>query len=270
MISISVIIKGFITGSTMMVPGVSGGSMAMILGLYDRLISSVSSFFLAWKKNLLFLISFCIPALLGIILCARPITLIIERFPTVSMFFFFGLVFGSLPMLINKAEIKRFKIWYIICFVLGVAIVLAMNFLPTMKGEAISSISVGAVLLQLLTGVAIAVGFILPGISTSYLLLLLGTYDYVMLAISTLNIAALVPFVLGFGLGVILLTKVLEICMEKFSQLTYTLIIGFLIGSVFTVYPGTPQGLEILFSVLAFAIGFVIIYFVSLKESQLE
>ena len=89
---ISVIIKGFIVGSTMMVPGVSGGSMAMVLGIYDKLISSISSFFRDWKANTVYLISFGIPALLGIILCAKPISSVIDRFPVVSMFFFIGLV----------------------------------------------------------------------------------------------------------------------------------------------------------------------------------
>ena len=95
MISPRVMIKGFVVGSTMMVPGVSGGSMAMILGIYDRLISSISSFFKDWKGNSLYLLSFGIPALLGIVLCAGPITNIITLFPVVSMFFFFGLVFGA-------------------------------------------------------------------------------------------------------------------------------------------------------------------------------
>lgn len=268
---ISVIIKGFIVGSTMMVPGVSGGSMAMVLGIYDKLISSISSFFRDWKANTVYLISFGIPALLGIILCAKPISSVIDRFPVVSMFFFIGLVFGSLPMLYKTARIERIKISHIVSFIIGAAIVISMAFLPPMGGSDVSlEMDVATFFLQILAGIAVAVGFILPGISTSYLLLLLGTYDFVMLAISSLNIVALIPFVLGFGLGVILLTRVLEICMQRYPQITYTMIIGFLIGSLYTVYPGTPSGSEILYSVIAFAIGFVIIYLVSKREMSLE
>ena len=268
---ISVIIKGFIVGSTMMVPGVSGGSMAMVLGIYDKLISSISSFFRDWKSNTVYLISFAIPALLGIILCAKPISSVIDRFPVVSMFFFIGLVFGSLPMLYKTARIERIKISHIVSFIIGAAIVISMAFLPPMGGsEASLEMDVATFFLQILAGIAVAIGFILPGISTSYLLLLLGTYDFVMLAISSLNIVALIPFFLGFVLGVILLTRVLEICMQRYPQITYTMIIGFLMGSLYTVYPGTPSGQEILYSLIAFVIGFVIIYFVSKKEMSLE
>lgn len=268
---ISVIIKGFIVGSTMMVPGVSGGSMAMVLGIYDKLISSISSFFRDWKSNTVYLISFAIPALLGIILCAKPISSVIDRFPVVSMFFFIGLVFGSLPMLYKTARIERIKISHIVSFIIGAAIVISMAFLPPMGGsEASLEMDVATFFLQILAGIAVAIGFILPGISTSYLLLLLGTYDFVMLAISSLNIVALIPFVLGFVLGVILLTRVLEICMQRYPQITYTMIIGFLMGSLYTVYPGTPSGQEILYSLIAFVIGFVIIYHVSKKEMSLE
>ena len=140
-----------------------------------------------------------------------------------------------------------------------------------MGGDAADlQMNAGTFFLQILTGIVVAVGFILPGISTSYLLLLLGTYDYVMLAIANLNIMALVPFVLGFVLGVILLTRILEICMQRFPQMTYAMIIGFLVGSLFTVYPGNPSGWEIPLSILMFALGFVIIYFVSKKEAELE
>lgn len=245
--------------------------MAMVLGIYDRLISSISSFFKDWKGNALYLLQFGIPALLGIVLCAGPISLLIDYFPIVSMFFFIGLVFGSLPMLYKTARIERLSWKHILSFVIGAAVVVSMAFLPPMGGDAADlQMNAGTFFLQVLTGIVVAVGFILPGISTSYLLLLLGTFDYVMLAIANLNIIALVPFVLGFVLGVILLTRILEICMQRFPQMTYAMIIGFLVGSLFTVYPGNPSGWEIPLSILMFALGFVIIYFVSKKEAELE
>ena len=271
MFSLSLILKGFVVGSTMMVPGVSGGSMAMVLGIYDRLISSISSFFKDWKGCTMYLLQFGIPALVGIIICASPISAIIDRFPVVSMFFFIGLVFGSLPMLYKSARITKLDWKYVLSFAIGVAVVIAMAFLPPMGGDDVSlEMSISTFLLQILTGIVVAVGFILPGISTSYLLLLLGTYDYVMLAIAELNVLALVPFALGFVLGVVLLTRILEICMQRFPQLTYMMIMGFLVGSLYTVYPGNPSGWEIPLSVLMFAIGFVIIYFVSKKEAENE
>ena len=186
------------------------------------------------------------------------------------MFFFIGLVFGSVPMLYKKAKIEKPSLKYMVSFLAGAIIVGAMAFLPQMNTAGVDGMSLSVFFLQIVTGIVVAIGFILPGISTSYLLLLLGTYDFVMASIASLDILALVPFVLGFILGVILLTRILEICMQRYPGITYTLILGFLIGSVYTVYPGNPQGMEILYSVISFALGFVLIYFVSVKEAELD
>lgn len=269
MFSLSTIIKGFIVGATMMVPGVSGGSMAMVLGAYDKLIASLGNLFKDFKNNVIYLCQFGIAGLLGIVLCANPISRIIERFPIVSMFFFFGLVFGSVPMLYKKAEIKEFKVSYVIWFIIGIAIVVSMDYLPTF-GSAGDDLTFSMIILQLITGVVVAIGFILPGISTSYLLLLLGTYEFVMNAIATHDFIALIPLLIGFAAGVLLLTKVLDMFMKKYPTQTYILILGFLLGSIYPVFPGVPQGLDILWSIIAFAVGTVIIYFISKKEAELE
>ncbi len=271
MLSISTIIKGFIVGATMMVPGVSGGSMAMVLGLYDKLINSLGHIFDSFKSNFIFLLEFGIAALAGIVLCAKPITSIIDRFPIVSMFFFIGLVFGSIPMLYKKAKVEKFSWVSILWFLLGALIVISMEFLPAMESASeVSGFSFTLLILQLFAGVAVAVGFILPGISTSYLLLILGVYRFIMNAIDNLDIISLLPFIVGFILGVLLLTRFLDWCMRKYPGITYLIILGFLVGSVIPIYPGNPQGLEILYSVIAFAIGAVLIYFVSKKESDME
>lgn len=266
MFSLDTIIKGFIIGSTMMVPGVSGGSMAMVLGIYGKLITAVSSFFKDIKKNLIFLIQFSIVALLGIVLCAKPILGVIDRFPKIAMFFFIGLVFGSIPMLYKKADIKKFKLADVLYFVIGIIVVLSCQLIPKLEFDPSAPFTVSLALTQCLIGVVVAVGFILPGISFSYLLLILGSYDFIMRAISTLNILVLIPFGLGFCIGVVLLTKVLDICMSKYPEITYLIILGFLIGSIFPIYPGNPIGWEIPLSILSFLLGALIIYKVSKVE----
>ena len=264
----SVMVKGFIVGATMMVPGVSGGSMAMILGIYDHLIASLSSFFSDWKANLLYLAAFAVPSVFGIVLCADPITSVIDRFPIVSMFFFFGLVFGSVPMLVRKADISSFRLKHAVALLLGAAAVIGMSYIPHADTAAVSVMDARTFILQIITGVVVAIGFILPGISTSYLLLLLGTYDFIMEAIASLSILPLLPLAAGFIAGTLALTRVLEMCMQRLPGLTYMLITGFLLGSVYTVYPGNPHGWDILFSAAAFSAGFIIIFIVSRLEER--
>ena len=95
--------KGMIVGGTMLVPGVSGGSMAMILGVYDRLVSSVSSFMKHKKESLAFLSLFSLGGGLGMILFARPLLALIERYPVPALYFFLGAVAGGVPLIVRKA-----------------------------------------------------------------------------------------------------------------------------------------------------------------------
>ena len=182
------------------------------------------------------------------------------------MFFFIGLVFGSVPMLYKKAQIKKFSFLDLLYFIIGIIVVLSCQLIPKLEFDPAAPFTASLALTQCLIGIIVAVGFILPGISFSYLLLILGSYEFIMSAISTLNIIVLIPFGLGFCIGVILLTKVLDICMSKYPEVTYLIILGFLIGSVFPIYPGTPIGWEIPLSIIAFIVGAVIIYQISKRE----
>ena len=184
------------------------------------------------------------------------------------MFFFFGLVFGSVPMLVRKADISSFRLKHAVALLLGAAAVIGMSYIPHADTAAVSVMDARTFILQIITGVVVAIGFILPGISTSYLLLLLGTYDFIMEAIASLSILPLLPLAAGFIAGTLALTRVLEMCMQRLPGLTYMLITGFLLGSVYTVYPGNPHGWDILFSAAAFSAGFIIIFIVSRLEER--
>ena len=112
--------KGFFIGGTMMVPGVSGGSMAMILGIYNRLIKSIASFRKEPSKNAVFLLKFCIGAVLGIALFSKfVITPLLEAFELPVSFFFLGAVAGSVPMIYKTAGVKKFNLNAIIYPLIG-------------------------------------------------------------------------------------------------------------------------------------------------------
>lgn len=103
---LSVMLKGVCVGSTMMVPGVSGGSMAMLLGIYDRLIYSVNS--IRSGKSLLLLGTFSIGGFIGILLFSQPLLSLLERYPMLMLYFFMGAVGGGIPLMLKKAEVRRF------------------------------------------------------------------------------------------------------------------------------------------------------------------
>lgn len=254
------VIKGMVIGATMLVPGVSGGSMAMILGIYDRLIHSVSRFFQNKKTSTVFLILFAAGGGLGMFLFSRPMLFLLKNYPMPTSFFFMGAVAGSIPLVIKQSRIEKFSVKSAVSIIIGIVIVAAISFLPESASEATMEASVKGVLLLAVAGVAAAVALVLPGISVSYLLLMLGIYDETMIAISQMYMPFLIPLGVGLLLGIFGTTSILERAMTRHPQATYMIILGFVLGSVAELFPGIPGGIgEIIASVIAFAAGFVII-----------
>lgn len=255
--------KGMCVGGSMLVPGVSGGSMAMILGIYDRLIDAVSSFFKNVAANLRFLLIFSISAGIGMVLFAKPLLKLIEQYPTVMMYFFMGAVAGSVPMIVKKAEVKKFQISVIVYPVIGILMMYAITLLPKNLLSIGDRSNLISYLPMFLAGIVVAVALVLPGISVSYMLLVLGLYEETMKAISTMDVLFLLP--LGFGLvaGIILTTKLLEQAMTKQPGPTYLIILGFIIASCIDVFPGVPAGIHIILAILAFFCGLTLIHKIS-------
>lgn len=257
---VHVIVKGMCVGGSMLVPGVSGGSMAMILGIYDKLIDSVSSFFKHIKESLQFLIIFSLSAGIGMVLFAKPLLSLIERFPNVILYFFLGAVFGSVPMIVRKAEVKKFH-WTIIGYpVIGLILMALIARIPANLLTIGDRGSLLSYLPMLLAGVVVAIALVLPGISVSYMLLVLGVYEETMKAISTLDILYLMPLGIGLILGIILTTKLLEQAMTKYPRATYLVILGFILASCVEIFPGIPGGISLIFAILMFLSGAGIIY----------
>lgn len=269
--STSEIFKGFIIGASMSVPGVSGGTMAILLGIYDKLIHSISNFFKDVKGNLLFLFKFCAGAGLGILLLARVISWMLEAFPLPVSFFFLGAVIGGIPALYKKTRESALKFSSFVYFILGLVIVVSIGFIPSGN----FSISQGSgfihLIMLLVTGVIIALALVLPGISTSHMLLVLGMYDSMLLAITKLDIAYIGVLGIATLIGIILITKPLEWVMKTFPHQTYCMIIGFVLGSTYEIFrdkifPAIPASANagwwmnnVLFSAITFILGILAI-----------
>ena len=257
-------LKGLLVGSTMLVPGVSGASMAMILGVYGRLVSAVSSFLRDVKGNLLFLLLFSLGGGLGMLLFAKPLLWLIERWPMPTLYFFLGAVAGGVPLTVREAGIRRFT-WRVPVYIAaGFVLVLSLNLLPAdlFRGEA-------SLLPLLIAGILAAVALVLPGISVSYMLLLMGLYDETMRAITELRVPYLLALGVGLILGILLTTKLLERAMQRHPEPTYLIILGFVFGSVFQIFPGIPSGWELLLCLAALLLGFFSLWLLSRREAAL-
>ncbi len=270
-----IFLKGFVIGSSMSVPGVSGGTMAILLGIYDKLIGAISNFLKDIKGNFIFLIKFCIGAAVGIGSLAFLIKWLLETHTIPVSFFFLGAVIGGIPALYKKTKEKPLGIASAVYFLLGLGIVISIGFIPT--GNV--SISIGSGLshyvMLLVTGIIIALALVLPGISTSHMLLVLGMYDALLTAITEFDLIFIGILGIATVIGIFLITKPLEWTMNRFPHQTYCMIIGFVLGSTFEIFrdkilPAVPSDTDALWwifsalmSVVTFVLGMKAILFLS-------
>lgn len=237
-------LKGAIFGIANIIPGVSGGTIALTMGVYEDLISSISHFFKNPKQSLKFLIPFAIGAVLSILLMSKLISLCLEKFPFPTTLFFVGLIMGGIPLLTKKVKNSKPTISNIFLFLLTFTIVLVMNFVKTSSSEvSLATINFGTMILLLVVGLVASATMVIPGISGSFVLMLLGYYKPIVNTVSALtdfsklghNLTILIPFGIGVLLGIILISKLLEYLFNKYEIPTYYAILGFVISSILTL-----------------------------------
>ena len=261
--NIIVALKGFIIGSTMLVPGVSGGTMAMILGIYEDLIKSISHFLKAKFSSLIFLGLFCAGALTGMFLFSNSILSVMEKFPMISTYFFLGAVLGGIPCILKESGVQKVTIPAAVHVAIGAVMVMGIELLPS---DALSDLNLKSplgIIVLLVAGFAVSIALILPGISVSFVLLVLGIYEDLLVAIHNLDYLFLGILGAGLILGIVTTTKALETAMVKHRKPTFLIILGFVIGSVVPIYPGPPTGFNILLCPTSAVLGFAIVQLIS-------
>ena len=253
-------VKGFVIGSSMLVPGVSGGTMAIILNIYDQLINAVSRIRENIKGNSLLLLNYGLGGLAGILLLSNPLLYIVKTWPMPSLYFFIGCILASIPPLYIRAKADKIKVRNILVAILGIVIGVSLELIPEGLFVVGQGMSVKMFLLLILAGFIIAVALILPGISGSYMLLIFGMYTVTLEALKSFNLPYLIPLVIGLAIGTFGTARVLDNLMEKHPQFIYMLIIGFMLGSLYEIFPGIPQGVDIPISIVCLLAGFAAIF----------
>jgi len=231
-------------GAADVVPGVSGGTMALIFGIYPRLINAIKSFDKEWIKGIVKFdfdtilhrphFSFLIPLLMGIFAAILfftrivPLPVLIRTHPETVYGLFFGLILGSVLVLMKETGSWSFKeIRFVIA---GIAIGhLIFNMVPMETPDASWFI--------FLSGAVAISAMILPGISGSFILLMLKKYAYIFNAIGHFNFAVIIPFTLGMIMGLVLFSRVLSWLLKNWYQETLSTIIGLLVASLWVIWP---------------------------------
>ncbi|HCW7575684.1 TPA: DUF368 domain-containing protein [Staphylococcus aureus] len=263
------ILKGFAMGTSDLVPGVSGGTIALLLGIYNQFIASINGIFSRrfWPS-----FTFLIPIIIGMLLAMGSLSnlfnYLLSQHHIPTMFFFGGLIIGIVPYLLKISNYKTsFTTKHYMMVIAGIAILIVitlMNNGDKHAGETLT-LSTSLIIKYFIAGMCASSAMLLPGISGSFMLLVFGVYGTVMLAISEvvkLNFAGL-PLLLAVGFGVlagfIISSKIIQYFLTHHKLMTFALIIGFVVGSLFAVFPGLPTNIVMWFvSLVVFIIGFIV------------
>ena len=239
--------KGLWIGGTLTVPGVSGGAMAMILNIYDRLVISLNSLFRRgkWqdkKKSLVFLASAGVGGLVGFVVFSRLVGMLLDAFPVHVCFLFAGAIAGGIPAVLAAADIKRVKALDLVFVAMGAAVVSLIALVPDGLFSVENADGIGGMALQLTGGFVVAFGLVLPGISMSQMLYVFGIYEDMIDHVSRLDILPLIPFAVGGVVGTLATSFGVEKLLSRFPRQTYLMIFGFLLGSIPQMFTGVSLG----------------------------
>lgn len=243
--SLILALKGAIIGVANIIPGVSGGTLAITLGIYEQIISTISHFFKNFKKNMQFLIPLVIGAGIAIVLLSKVINYSLEKYPFPTFLFFIGLILGGVPLLYKKIKKSKKSVSNISVFLVTFGIVILLAILQG-ENNVVDFNRAGIFLYPalFLVGTIASATMIIPGVSGSFVLMLLGFYKPIINTISNLtsfrnigsNLLILIPFGLGILIGIVLVAKLIEFLLKKFEVKTYYGILGFVMASILTLF----------------------------------
>lgn len=271
------ILKGVVIGIANIIPGVSGGTMAVSMGIYDKMIHCVTHLFKEFKKSVQFLLPIFIGAGIGLLGLTFVIQAAFERFPMPTNLLFIGLIVGGLPTVWKKVQGQKISVGHAIAALAFFALVVGMAAIGEAEGRT-ADMSLGPVQMVKFFGVGMIASatMIIPGVSGSMVLLLLGYYNAILDTITGFlkalvafdmpaimhNLGIIIPMGLGIVFGIFAIAKIIEIVFAKFPLYAYWAIIGLIVASPFAIIM-MGQGMvisvgNVIASVVTFVAGFLI------------
>lgn len=238
--SFFLVLKGIAIGIGNAIPGVSGGTIAVVTKIFDRLIEAITPNIKKLIKNMPFLIPVGIGMVIGIFLTAIALDYLFEIYYVPTQLLFLGLILGSLPLIMKecKKDSKRIRPINLIPFFIGVIFMIALLFAGS--GSAMftdGALGLRDIVLYIIMGCIASVAMIIPGVSGSMIMKVFGAYDSVISAVANLDFAVLICFGAGAVIGIFAAARIIDMLMKKFRQGTYCLIIGLIVGSVPHIFP---------------------------------
>lgn len=262
--------KGVIGGIGNIIPGLSGSALLIIFGIYQSCLDAITEIvrFKNLKKNILFLLPIAFGIAIGTVLFAKIIRFFLNQWPMPTSYAFLGFIIGTLPLLFKEANKEGFNIKYLIPLVITAGIGIFLMLLKNAEVLQMTNISLGQ---GIILGAVLASSSIIPGISSTVLLSIIGMYDVYLKAIDQIDVVLLFPIGIGFVAGVIFFAFVISFLLKKHYGYTYYFITGFVISTIPAVLRGS-LGINwmSLISIIIAICSFLLTYSVGIKRSKKE
>ena len=272
-------VKGIFVGIANVIPGVSGGTMAVSFGIYDKLLSSISNLLKEFKKSICTLLPIILGMAVGVVGFTYIIPFLLEHYPFQTSCAFTGLIVGGIPAILTSlkegwnSEKKKSLLVNIVVFMLFIAIAIAMLFA---NGDGESGIaltaSVGMIIKIFFMGVIASATMIIPGVSGSLILMILGYYFGILNAVKSFidalkafdiqgmlsQLYILIPFALGCVLGIFFISKLIDWLLKHYTSATFSAILALIVSSPVSIFYKVTQEYPMNFTLVSIIVGFVL------------
>ncbi len=273
------ILKGMVMGVANIIPGVSGGTLAVSMGIYDDIISSITHLFKQFKKSVMTLLPYFIGMGVSLVGLSYAIKYFLANYSLQTNMLFIGLILGGLPVLAGRFKGKKVGAGAGVAFVIAFAAIIVLQLLGEGGGDVVISVNAVEVVKLFVVGVIASATMVVPGVSGSMILMILGYYNPILTevtkffdALKAFDMAAmidgamiLVPFGVGVVIGIFAIAKLIEFLLSKYEVITFAAILGLVIASPFAIFmnasiPALGFG-NVSVSIVTLIVGFVIAFF---------
>lgn len=274
---IKLILKGVMMGVANIIPGVSGGTMAVSMGIYDKIIHAATHFISEFKKSMKLLLPIILGMAIGIVALARVLEYMFARVPLQTNLLFIGLIIGGLPAITKKVKGKTIRLGHILVCLLFFVVVAGFALLGEQEGASADlSFNIMNIVKLFGVGVVASATMVIPGVSGSMMLMLMGYYNPILNEVNDFidNLAqfnvpgllegckVLVPFGIGVAVGIVVIAKIVEIIFRKFPEHAYWAIIGLIVASPVAIFlmgsMGTITVIAVVTGIAALLVGILI------------
>lgn len=259
------LLKGILVGVGFITPGLSGGVLAVVFGIYERLMRFLGNIFKNFIENLLFFLPVGIGGAIGVVAFSAVVDFAFSNYAAQFTWLFIGFIAGTFPSLFKTSGKQgRKPVHWLLLALTAASTIFFMRWMESIRSVQLVP-SFGN---WVLSGILIGLGVVVPGMSPSNFLIYLGLYQPMASGIRHLDLGVIIPLLLGVIIIVFLLARLISWLFKKFYAFMYHFILGIVVGSTIVIIPGGVRGWTIAISAALFVVGALVSYFLAKLDEK--